>query len=798
VNHYYKTGQLASCDRCYIHEGKIVAALNYIGRTGTHYFPIPEQMTDLIGIFIYTVNNEEMNKDGLYLKVGTPEKSYYDSSGHLKGWIVTDQIISKPKRSEIICWDGGKIIEKANAWSNVHDTGYGINPLTKPQTLKSGQNSILLSRTYISLILRTGVCYTRDRYYCTYRKDISPKEWNANWRTIEMKVRKDQMKLVELVNKNGDIRNAEVMKLQRQLILKKHFRMFAVQRVLTNKGSKTSGVDKIILTEDKDKWDTVEWMKEIIISPKTYEAQPVRRVYIPKANGKQRPLGIPTIQDRCLQALINLILEPLVEMSSDRHSYGFRKYRSTKMALGALRVNLRSSGDYYDKYALDADIKGFFDNISHEWLIQNIPLEVTLKPLLQAWLKAGFIHKNEWTEPTNNGTPQGGIISPTLANFTLNGLETAVEKAVIEAYNVKERGIYIGVKINSKGNTMPSFLSTNLFTVRFADDVVILARSRAMIEEVIKPCVDKFLKERALELSNEKTKIISMRSGDKLNFLGYTFQYLEKVNHQYRLFHDRQNMEAITCYPQKDKSKSFAHKLRIIFEKSYNLTAFTLISKINPIIRGWSQYFNLGQSFKTRNDVNHLLYKLVWKWATHKHPRWGRIKIAKRYFLRMKNAGDTIWENTDRRTGNTNKWVFRGVTHDNSAFKETKGGKSIEMVNPTQVVATISPKQYRIPKALELIHAYHSEYEKLIEFNTKMGIKSLELNQTNKIKLLIKQKGKCDICGETLLNENGEFMYDGSTNIHHKQMRSKGGAKSKLANMVLIHEDCHIRLHRGK
>lgn len=130
--------------------------------------------------------------------------------------------------------------------------------------------------------------------------------------------------------------------------------------------------------------------------------------------------------------------------------------------------------------------------------MDNVPLEVTLKPILAAWLKAGYIHRGEFTKATDSGTPQGGIISPTLANFTLNGLENAIEKSVSDNYNVKQRGIYIGKLNNPTGKVKYGFLATNLFTVRFADDVVVLARSRRMIEEAIKPCIDKFLKDRGL------------------------------------------------------------------------------------------------------------------------------------------------------------------------------------------------------------------------------------------------------------------------------------------------------------
>ena len=213
----------------------------------------------------------------------------------------------------------------------------------------------------------TGQDYTRERRnYSTFRKCQASDKWTAGWKSLERKVRVEQMKLVELAQKNGSTNSPKVLKLQRRLALSLTFRRLAVQRVVSNAGGETAGVDKKLLTTLQDKWDMVEMLKGHIQNPERYQAQSVRGVFISKSNGKMRPLEIPTIEDRCLQALINLVVEPLVEMTSDRHSYGFRKYRSAKMAIGAVRKELGSTSEYFDKFVLDADIKGFFDKISHE------------------------------------------------------------------------------------------------------------------------------------------------------------------------------------------------------------------------------------------------------------------------------------------------------------------------------------------------------------------------------------------------------------------------------------------------
>lgn len=166
---------------------------------------------------------------------------------------------------------------------------------------------------------------------------------------------------------NSSIDSPKVLKLQRTLALSLNFRLMAVRKVVGNTGSKTPGIDGITLETSQNKIDMVEKLRYHIKNPTLYKSLPVKRVMIPKANStKKRPLGIPSIEDRCLQSLVNLVLLPLIEINSDKQSYGFRPYRNAKMALGSLRYNLRSEEAHYDKWILDADITGFFDNISHD------------------------------------------------------------------------------------------------------------------------------------------------------------------------------------------------------------------------------------------------------------------------------------------------------------------------------------------------------------------------------------------------------------------------------------------------
>jgi len=319
-----------------------------------------------------------------------------------------------------------------------------------------------------------------------------PNGWQSiEWRRVDRQVRTMQMRIAK-ATQESDWRRVKA--LQRSLVRSFAARALAVRRVTENQGKRTAGVDRELWSTPTCKWEAVSAIKQ----QRGYRPQPLRRVFIPKANGKERPLGIPTMKDRAMQALHLLGLEPVVESQSDPNSYGFRRNRSTADAMSQLFVCLSRKASA--PWVLEADIEGFFDQINHEWLVDHVRMD---RKTLNKWLKAGVVYKGQLTS-TEAGTPQGGIISPMAANVALNGLETGLLAhlgATLGASKVKK------LKVN---------------VVRYADDFVITGESQDLLVNVVRPWVEAFLAQRGLRLSPAKTRVTHIGQG--FDFLGWNFR----------------------------------------------------------------------------------------------------------------------------------------------------------------------------------------------------------------------------------------------------------------------------------
>src|SRR5215469_9861400 len=303
-------------------------------------------------------------------------------------------------------------------------------------------------------------------------------KWYAiDWSAIPRNVRRLQVRIAQ-ATKAG--RWGKVRALQPLLTHSYSGKVLAVRRVTENTGKKTPGVDKEI-------WDTPEKKIQAVqaLKRRGYQPQPLRRVYIPKSGGKtMRPLGIPTMNDRAQQALYLLALDPMVETTADNNSYGFRQQRSFADAMEQCFNTLSKPNP---QWILEGDIKSCFDRISHDWLLAHVPMD---RAILQKWLKSGYMDKRVLHE-TTDGTPQGGIISPALANCALDGLERLLK----EKFPTKR-------PLSSFGGKFPC---VNL--IRYADDFIITGRTKELLEGEVKPLVEQFLQLRGLELSPKKTVI---------------------------------------------------------------------------------------------------------------------------------------------------------------------------------------------------------------------------------------------------------------------------------------------------
>jgi RNA-directed DNA polymerase len=423
--------------------------------------------------------------------------------------------------------------------------------------------------------------------------------WHSlSWGKVWRNVRRLQARIVKAVQQG---RWGKVKTLQHLLTHSLGGRAAAVLRVTTNPGANTPGVDNVL-------WDSPDKKAQALhtLRPHGYHPQPLRRVYLPKSNGGKRPLGIPTLHDRAMQALYALALDPVAETCADANSYGFRRERCCADALEQCHKVL--GGKHSARWVLEGDIRSCFDRIGHAWLEAHVCLP---RAILHKWLGCGYL-ENGVRQETTEGTPQGGIISPLLMNLTLDGLE--------------------GLLHQRFGVTARQRRRNKVHLVRYADDFVITGTSPQLLLNEVKPVVQCFLGARGLELSEEKTQVT--HSEDGFDFLGQTI---------------RQRADGrVILTPSRQSVRRLLAKVDEVLERSGTWTAGKLIAQLNPLIRGWTRYHRHASSSRTFAKVERAIFRRLWRWARQRHRGKRATWRRRKYFV----------ERGDRR------WVFRGELPD--------------------------------------------------------------------------------------------------------------------------------------
>jgi len=508
-------------------------------------------------------------------------------------------------------------------------------------------------------------------------------DWaSIDWNKARAYVKKLQMRIVK-AQQEGHY--SKVKTLQWLLTHSFYAKALAVKRVTSNRGKNTAGVDHELWLTPEAKFKAINKLKR-----RGYRPQPLKRVYIPKKNGKLRPLSIPTMTDRAMQTLYKFALEPLAETYGDPNSYGFRIGRSTHDAIEQCFTDLNKGKS--PEWILEGDIKGCFDHISHEWLMENIPMDTQV---LQKWLKCGFVDMKRLF-PTEEGTPQGGAISPTLMNMTLDGLERLL----------KER---LPTRQHFNGKT--HFNKMNF--VRYADDFIVTGESPEFLREEVLPIIREFMAERGLQLSEEKTVITHIEDG--FDFLG---KNIRKYNGK------------LLIKPSKQSVSSLLKEVREIVKSNKSAKQDSLIRQLNPIIRGWVNNQRFVVSAEAFSKIDYQIYNCLWQWAKRRHKKKSRRWIAKKY-----------WHCIGSRN-----WTFAAEERSKKKNKELSYF-ALEYATDTKII--------RFKKIVAEANPFDARWNGYYE--ERDGEKML--NSTNGREKLLKvwrnQHRCCPVCGEPITSDTG-------------------------------------------
>lgn len=433
-------------------------------------------------------------------------------------------------------------------------------------------------------------------------------DWNnVNWRDCNRIVKNLRQRIFK-ATQDGKLR--KVRSLQK-LMMRSYSNIVLSVRKITqiNRGRKTPGVDKLVIKTPVARGILVEALTKFI----PWKPLPAKRVYIQKSNGKKRPLSIPSIIDRCLQAIVKNALEPAWESKFEGTSYGFRPGRSTHNAIAKVFTIARSTNK--KKWVLDADIEGCFDNIAHETLMKTIG-NFPARKLIHQWLKSGYMDKGGFHN-TKAGVPQGGIISPLLANIALHGMESALD-----------------IKYKKRGD-----LISSRAIVRYADDLVVFCETKEDTEKA-KFVLNEWLGERGLKLSQEKTRIAHLSAG--FDFLSFNVrQYAVSNSTGWKLL----------IKPSKKSVQRIRDNLRQEWLKLKGHNVNMVIEKLNPMIRGIANYYRIGVASETFTKLDRWMFHREYRYAQYTHPTKNWHWCQSKYWGRLNLERQDNWVFGDRQTG---------------------------------------------------------------------------------------------------------------------------------------------------
>ena len=566
------------------------------------------------------------------------------------------------------------------------------------------------------------------------------------------------------------------------------FRIVAIETVYRSTGVRTSGVDGVLLNSK----NLLNFLKNLTFQflLKKYQPSTIKRVFIPKNGGSLRPIGILTITDRIVQTLFLLIIDPIFDPFCDVSNFGFRKGRSAHQAIGLVSKALhhkptrKNKRTYFinTKHILKIDIEKFFENVDHSWLLSNYPFPTKFMHILKAWLKMEINYHN-YTSTVSHGFPQGSVIGPSLANFTLNGLEELIKPYQKTAFSEEKHKYKLkkfGIDYSKGDSNVRIQITTQI--VRFADDFIIIT-NHLKAAQIIKQKVEKFLAIRGLQTNKNKTLFLPWKHNTKFDFLGFTFHYIlnnkkTKLAVQYNKKKGRYVRTGLYVYPNKFNITSFKLKIKSICRKNMNMSPYKLIHLLNPIIRGWGNYFSVG-TLSIFSTLDHFLFYRTWRFLKRKYKKVTVPRLIERFYSGV--------ENKYKR-----KWLFHATWFGANPQTKKRKGSVVWLLLLCKLNKPL-PAHMFFPENKLLSSCYYINKIPFTEYsNNLINLRNAGKSFNNWTLLYNKQKGFCTICKQPL-----GYLTDTNLEIHHISPVSKANTVkqiemlNKIDNLELVHITCH-------